>query len=60
MQHCAWCGEELGVYRSYPGDVQSCGAATCERELRAMDRAAAEERYERAAEDGFNAYGGGW
>lgn len=31
MQHCFNCGAEIGVYRSYPSDVESCGARECER-----------------------------
>jgi len=34
MQYCWYCGEELGIYRSYPGDIETCGKPECEREAR--------------------------
>ena len=61
MQHCFNCGKEIGVFASYSGDINSCG----ERECQNAERDAYQEREsiarERAAEDGYAAYGGsGW
>jgi hypothetical protein len=56
MQHCFWCGAELGVYESYPGDVEACGNAVCQREMRAEYRAMEDEKRERAAEDNYDRY----
>lgn len=46
MQHCDWCGEELGVYaysRTLDGP-RSCGKRECDRYGRDEERAEAEER----------------
>lgn len=56
MQHCFNCGEELGVYASWPGDVEICGARDCQREARYQAQSEADERYSRASEDDFMRY----
>ena len=60
MQHCFNCGAEIGVYRSYPGDLDTCGARECEREARYQRQAESDDRYARAQEDDFQRYSGGW
>ena len=56
MQHCFWCGEELGVGTQYPGDIETCGATECEREARYERQAAQAERRERAEYDDYERY----
>ena len=56
MQHCFWCGEDLGVYQSYPGDIEVCGKIECQKEARAAAREQRAERYEAAYEDDFMRY----
>jgi hypothetical protein len=56
MQFCFYCGEELGVYNSWPGDIESCGAKDCERELKYQLQAEREERMYEAERDDFNRY----
>jgi hypothetical protein len=56
MQHCFYCGEELGVYEKLARDYDTCGARECEREAR--DAYAADDdnaRYE-AERDGYERY----
>lgn len=55
-QYCFNCGESLGIYRAYPGELQTCGKMECEREARNQERAEDEEMRERAATDHFNRY----
>ena len=50
MQHCFWCGEELGVYDSYGQNYDTCGKRECEREaarLQAQERDEAHEQLDR-------------
>lgn len=57
MQHCFWCGEELGVGVHYHGDEpECCGKPECQRELRDELRAQRDERFENAREDDFQRY----
>ena len=58
MQHCFNCGEELGVFQSWPGDMPTCGKQECDREAREVYRGQQEEAEERAREDGYSRYGG--
>ena len=47
MQHCFNCGEELGIYVAYYGDLQNCGADECLRaewETHAAEREEAHQR----------------
>ena len=47
MQHCAYCGEEMGVY-AMPYDAHdTCGAPECERYAREADAAERSEAHER-------------
>lgn len=51
MQYCDWCGEELGVYKKYYGDVDTCGKLECQREMRYI---IAEAEYnERSEREGY-------
>lgn len=45
MQHCAWCGEELGVYDGRYDEPESCGAPECNREVRGMYEQMREEAH---------------
>jgi hypothetical protein len=56
MQHCFFCGQELGVYDSYPGDIEDCGEPQCAREARYERQAQEAEIRERAAEDDYDRY----
>lgn len=56
MQHCFWCGEELGVYDSYPGDIQCCGAPGCNAEYRHEMQAREADARDAAAEDNYDRY----
>ena len=50
MQFCFNCGEELGRYRAYYGDIQCCGKPECTREERHQyeaERAEAHDRLDR-------------
>ena len=58
MQHCSWCGAEVGRGKHYHGDIKSCGEPECERELRGQYAAMQDEARERAEEDGYGLYGG--
>ena len=59
---CSWCGEDLGP--AAPGsssrDLESCGQAECNREVRGMARERDDDARERAEADGYSRYGGGW
>ena len=41
MQHCFWCGDELGVYEHHSqfDGPEACGKRECQRELMAELRA---------------------
>lgn len=56
MQHCFWCGEELGVYDSYPGDIEHCGKPECAREARYAIQEQNADARARAEEDHFDRY----
>jgi hypothetical protein len=56
MQHCFWCGEELGVYSSYPGNIEHCGKSECTREAGHAYRKIDAEARERAALDNYDRY----
>ena len=55
MQHCFWCGDELGEYDNY-GETEACGKKECQRELRYELQAEDAERRDRAKQDGFERY----
>jgi hypothetical protein len=44
MQHCAWCGEELGIYNNFDNEPESCGKPECNREVYAMTRQGMREK----------------
>lgn len=56
MQHCWYCGEELGVYESYPGDLDTCGKSECEREARYERQAMEADAHDRAEQDDYSRY----
>lgn len=47
MQYCFNCGEELGVYVAYYGDLQNCGKSECMRAERDAYQAEREEAHQR-------------
>lgn len=56
MQFCFNCGAEIGVFRAYHGDINTCGAQECEREARNTEAARREEAHEQLDRD--NGWGG--
>jgi hypothetical protein len=46
-QYCFNCGEDLGVYEAYYGDLQNCGAPECMRAERETLQAEREEAHQR-------------
>lgn len=56
MQHCYWCGAELGIYDKYPGDKDTCGARECQREASYDDRAERDQAADDAAQDDYARY----
>lgn len=56
MQHCFWCGEELGVYDSYPGAIECCGKPECSREARHAQQELDADARDRASDDNFDRY----
>jgi len=56
MQHCFNCGEELGVYEHYHGDIECCGKRECNREMQRALREEREDAMLRAEQDDFGAY----
>ena len=56
MQHCFYCGEELGIYSKFDDDLDTCGETECNR----AEKAAYGEREafvrERAEEDHYDCY----
>jgi len=55
-QHCFNCGEDLGIYSSWPVDIETCGSPDCEREARYEWQAAESERREAAEDDNYGRY----
>lgn len=56
MQHCFYCGEELGVYRHFPEDIESCGKSECQREMNKAYREREAEVREAAENDNYDRY----
>jgi DNA-directed RNA polymerase subunit N (RpoN/RPB10) len=56
MQHCFNCGKELGVFETWPGDLDTCGSIVCDREARHARQAEESEARERAEQDGYERY----
>ena len=63
MQHCDFCGEEMGIFkwsRRFDGPL-NCGSPECERDEREQERQADEEARAAAEQDDYGAYRGrGW
>lgn len=51
MQHCFYCGEELGIYDADYRDLQTCGKSECEREARSEEQAARSDAHEQLDRD---------
>lgn len=51
MQHCWFCGKELGVYKKPYSDRDTCGARECEREARYEELAEREQAHEQLDRD---------
>jgi hypothetical protein len=56
MQHCYFCGEELGVYDKPYGARDTCGKRECEREATYDEQAERADARYRAEQDDFGAY----
>jgi hypothetical protein len=56
MQHCFNCGEELGVYDRFPGDLDTCGKRECEKEARYQQQAERDEAAWNAQQDDYARY----
>ena len=56
MQHCFWCGAELGVYEGRWRELEACGERECQRELIAAYRAEEDERRFAAEQDHYERY----
>ncbi|MDO9527628.1 MAG: hypothetical protein Q7J27_00540 [Syntrophales bacterium] len=55
MQHCHWCGEELGIYDAF-GEIESCGKPECDRSQREAYREREEYIREQAERDNYDQY----
>lgn len=56
MQHCFNCGEELGIYDSYLGDIEHCGKMECQREANYAHQCRDADARESAREDNYDRY----
>lgn len=56
IQHCFNCGEELGVFELWPGDIEHCGKTECAREARYALQSQEADARERAREDDYDRY----
>jgi hypothetical protein len=56
MQHCFYCGENLGVFEVEYDELPTCGKQECEREARYEYQARDADARERAEEDGYDRY----
>lgn len=54
--NCFYCGEFLCVGTPWPGDIEACGSAECQRELRYELQARDADAREAAAEDNYERY----
>ena len=58
---CFNCGESLGFYVGYHGDIDACGKPECLRAEREVHQQIQEEAQYAAEQDGYSRYGGeGW
>lgn len=53
MQHCFYCGEELGIYYKPYNVLDTCGKQECNREARYEEEDMAERE---ARADGYSRY----
>jgi hypothetical protein len=53
MQHCFWCGEELGVFESWSDDIFDCGKSKCAREAVLIRQFREAEIRQRAEDDNY-------
>jgi hypothetical protein len=51
MQHCFYCGEELGVYDNFGERYETCGKSECNREARNCEAAERDEAHEQLDRD---------
>lgn len=51
MQHCWFCGKELGIYIQLSSDRDTCGSQECNREAINDERAEREEAHEQLNRD---------
>ena len=56
MQHCFYCGKELGVYDKHPADLDTCGSKECEREARYQQQSERDEAAYEAEKDDYMRY----
>ena len=56
IQYCFNCGEELGTYYSWSGDIESCGAKECEKEARYQHQCEDDDALYQAEQDDYNRY----
>lgn len=55
-QYCFYCGEFLGDYKYYDGDIETCGKSECEREARFARQEQDAEAREQAERDNYDRY----
>lgn len=51
MKHCAYCGDELGMTKSWDREPEACGKRECQREVSDMYRQEREEAHEQLDRD---------
>lgn len=56
MQHCFNCGAELGIYRSYYGEIETCEQPECQREMRNWYADKEASAREAAEDDDYSRY----
>lgn len=54
--NCFNCGEFLCVGVAWPGDIEACGSAECQRAMREELQARDAQAREQAAEDNYDRY----
>ena len=56
MQHCFWCGEELGIYDNFGWRFEHCQNQKCAEEARHAELSEQEELRHRAEDDEYERY----
>ena len=56
MQHCFFCGEELGVFDGWTDDILHCSKQECSREAQYELQAREADARDRAADDNYDRY----